>query len=278
MAYLSIEFPDGKETRIMLLKKTVSIGRSPEADICIDAEWVSGKHATLQRDGDSFLIEDLGSSNGTFINYERIEKERLNDNDLIFLGRTKILDRNGASELEESAVELDILNEEQSGVFTQAPRPREIQRPKGKRVPFKPSPDEVAELLGAHETSERIAIAQFRKEKLSDLTPNVKDLKTALREANLKIATLQVEMEAQRKRAEQEIDRLMRELNSWKSRYFDRVEESKNLKEQLGPDSVAKTKKFDEKRLRADLKEAKRKESGEFLKESPFDDEESSDS
>lgn len=274
MAYLSIEFPDGRESRVMLLKETVVIGRSPEVDICIEAEWVSGQHATLLRDGDTFTIEDLGSSNGTYINYERISKERLSDNDLIFLGRTKILYRNGASELEESAVELDILNEEQSGVFTQAPPPHELKRPK-KKDRTTPSPDEVAELLGAHETSDRIAIDQFRKDGLANIQPSVKDLKSALREANLKIATLQLEMDAQRKRAEQEIDRLMRELTSWKSRYFDRVEESKNLKKQLGPGHPMQTKKFDEKKIRADLKEAKKKESSEFETESPFEDEES---
>lgn len=273
MAYLSIEFPDGRESRVMLLKETVVIGRSPDVDICIEAEWVSGQHATLEKDGDSFTIEDLGSSNGTYINYERVTKERLNDNDLIFLGRTKILYRNGASELEESAVELDILSEEQSGVFTKAPPPHELKRPKPKKT-MTPSPDEVAELLGAHETSDKIPIDQFRKDGLKTIEPSAKDLKAALREANLKIATLQLELDAQRKRAEQEIDRLMRELTSWKSRYFDRVEESKNLRKQLGPGAIAKTTKFDEKKLRADL-ETKKHESKEFHTESPFDEDQS---
>jgi pSer/pThr/pTyr-binding forkhead associated (FHA) protein len=242
MAYLTIEFPDGKETRIMLLKELIVIGRGPEVDICIDAEWVSGVHARLALDGSDYFIEDLGSSNGTFINYSRIEKAALKDNDLIFLGRTKILFRNAVGDLEESAVELDILDDEQSGVFTKAPPPCEV---KMKRSEI-PTTDDVAELLKAYETSDKIPIGAFQKEGLSGFEPNINDLKRALREANLRSATLQIELDAQRKRAEQEIEFLMKEVNSWKSRYFDRVNEAKKLKQEMHPEGGSKTKKFDE--------------------------------
>jgi pSer/pThr/pTyr-binding forkhead associated (FHA) protein len=246
MAYLTIEYPDGKETRIMLLRKSIIIGRSPDVDICIDAEWVSGEHAELMNDAEVYSIKDLGSSNGTYLNYQRVEKADLSDNDLIFLGRTKILFRNGASELEESAVELDILSEDQSGVFTRIPPEKEIRR-----KAFEPAPtlDEVTELLKAHETSDRINIAAFNKDGFTLREPTAKDLKRLLREAQLQIATLEVEVDRQRKRLELEIERLMKELTVWKSRYFDRVEESKKLRRQIGPANVAKTKKFDSAKL-----------------------------
>jgi len=232
MAYLTIEYPNGREARIMLLAPAVLIGRSPEADIQVEADWVSGKHARLIREPQGYSIEDLGSSNGTFINYERVSKRLLVDNDLIFLGRTKVLYRHGSAELEESSVELDVLDDEHSGIFTPAPPPTELPRLQGE-VP--PSADEVAEILRNNETNERISIAAFNKthpEQTQD------ELKTGLKEAHLQVASLQVELDSQRKRAEQEINRLLKELNTWKSRYFDKVEECNRLRRQDGEAST----------------------------------------
>ena len=69
---------------------TLSIGRDPESDIPLSDARVSGQHARIVSDGDSFLIEDAGSANGTFLNSEIIEKARLSDNDIIRVGHTLI--------------------------------------------------------------------------------------------------------------------------------------------------------------------------------------------
>src|SRR3954469_17835218 len=48
------------------------IGRAPDCDIVMSQNDVSGRHCRLSRDGTSWMIEDLGSSNGTFVNGRRL--------------------------------------------------------------------------------------------------------------------------------------------------------------------------------------------------------------
>ena len=49
------------------------LGRLPECDVQLDSNMVSRRHAKLCQQGESYLIEDLGSGNGTFVNGKRIE-------------------------------------------------------------------------------------------------------------------------------------------------------------------------------------------------------------
>ena len=49
-----------------------TVGRNPECDITVDSPAVSEYHCLLSKNGDTFLIEDLSSSNGTFVNGERV--------------------------------------------------------------------------------------------------------------------------------------------------------------------------------------------------------------
>ena len=49
------------------------VGRSPGADIVIFAEYVSGRHARFCVLGDALTVEDMGSTNGTYVNAQRIE-------------------------------------------------------------------------------------------------------------------------------------------------------------------------------------------------------------
>lgn len=70
-------------------ERTVVVGRSSKADIQIDQESVSRNHARIGSDGKSVTIEDLGSTNGTYVNDEPIEGEyQLRNGDLIKIGRT----------------------------------------------------------------------------------------------------------------------------------------------------------------------------------------------
>lgn len=62
------------------------IGRRPECDLHIQDDAMSGKHARLEKINDRWRIEDLDSSNGTFVNGEAIHNTLLNDQDVVVLG------------------------------------------------------------------------------------------------------------------------------------------------------------------------------------------------
>ncbi len=65
---------------------TTYIGRAPRHKICLSMGSVSRSHARLYRIGDQVLIEDLNSTNGTFINDRKITKCSLGKNDKVRLG------------------------------------------------------------------------------------------------------------------------------------------------------------------------------------------------
>ena len=66
------------------------IGRGPECDIFLDDVTVSRRHAELQSDGETFTIRDLGSLNGTYVNRQRIESVRLEDDDEVQIGKYRL--------------------------------------------------------------------------------------------------------------------------------------------------------------------------------------------
>ena len=73
--------------KIPLTKLPIIIGREDSAEVMINAQSISRKHIRVSKNDSGYLIEDLKSSNGTFINDVRIEKpNQLRDGDLIALG------------------------------------------------------------------------------------------------------------------------------------------------------------------------------------------------
>lgn len=66
------------------------IGRSPECHVFLDDVTVSRRHAELVREGDRFVIRDLGSLNGTFVNRRRIESAALEDDDEVQIGKYRM--------------------------------------------------------------------------------------------------------------------------------------------------------------------------------------------
>lgn len=76
------------------------IGHRPNADISIDDPWVSWDHARLSWNQDgSCWIDDLGSTNGTYVNCVRVKRELLRHEDIVFLGKTHVIFLAPASEL-----------------------------------------------------------------------------------------------------------------------------------------------------------------------------------
>jgi pSer/pThr/pTyr-binding forkhead associated (FHA) protein len=70
--------------------KQIVIGRSSELDMVLVEDMVSRKHAKIQVANGAITIEDLGSTNGTFVNGEKVKQARLKEGDRILIG-TSIL-------------------------------------------------------------------------------------------------------------------------------------------------------------------------------------------
>jgi pSer/pThr/pTyr-binding forkhead associated (FHA) protein len=75
------------------------VGRSREAKISIGDAGVSRRHFLILRDGEDYVIKDLNSRNGTWVDGRRVFQEKLCHNDCILAGRTlfRFADRPGSS-------------------------------------------------------------------------------------------------------------------------------------------------------------------------------------
>jgi len=79
----------------------VTVGRLPDNTIVIDNSAVSSRHIRIAREGPQFVVEDLESTNGTFVNGDKITKRALRHGDTILVGKHKIFfDRMGEAEFE----------------------------------------------------------------------------------------------------------------------------------------------------------------------------------
>jgi diguanylate cyclase (GGDEF)-like protein len=74
--------------RAPLSQTTFEIGRSSRSDLPIDQESISRHHARITFDGGRHMIEDLGSTNGTFVNDINVKRQPLKDGDQVKLGRS----------------------------------------------------------------------------------------------------------------------------------------------------------------------------------------------
>jgi hypothetical protein len=75
---------------VQITKDKTTLGRRPYNDIVIDNLAVSGEHAVLQMVGADVFIEDLNSTNGTYINGKAVKKQLLTHNDTVEIGKYKI--------------------------------------------------------------------------------------------------------------------------------------------------------------------------------------------
>lgn len=69
----------------------VTIGRAADNDIVLDSRVVSGHHAVVRRFGDTLMLEDLGSSNGTYVNGAEVRRAELKDGDHVWIADQRLL-------------------------------------------------------------------------------------------------------------------------------------------------------------------------------------------
>jgi hypothetical protein len=132
--YQGGEFP-------LRMDREVLIGRSSDLDMVLVEDMVSRKHAVITTQGGQILIQDLGSTNGTFVNGEKIDrtrKTRLNAGDRILIGTSiiKLVSSDGAlpsdaearSQLERSASgRSTVAGKPMSGTIEEIPLPDLLQ-------------------------------------------------------------------------------------------------------------------------------------------------------
>src|SRR6187402_415059 len=82
---------------VQLTKDRTTLGRRPYNDIVIDNLAVSGEHAVLQISGSEVYLEDLNSTNGTYVNGKAVKKQLLQDSDTVEIGKYKIKYTNEAA-------------------------------------------------------------------------------------------------------------------------------------------------------------------------------------
>jgi hypothetical protein len=75
---------------VQLTKDRTTLGRRPYNDIVIDNLAVSGEHAVMQMSGAEVFLEDLNSTNGTYVNGKAIKKQQLQNGDTVEIGKYKI--------------------------------------------------------------------------------------------------------------------------------------------------------------------------------------------
>jgi pSer/pThr/pTyr-binding forkhead associated (FHA) protein len=81
--YQGGEFPLPSSSEIV-------VGRSSDLDMVLVEDMVSRRHAKITVNGDTVAIQDLGSTNGTFVNGERVERMTLTDGDRVLIGTSII--------------------------------------------------------------------------------------------------------------------------------------------------------------------------------------------
>jgi pSer/pThr/pTyr-binding forkhead associated (FHA) protein len=83
-----LECVEGAETgrRFLIGEQRLLLGRSRNCNICLKDPQVSARHASIIRDQNCYVIEDMGSANGVFVNGKKIKRAVLAHNDEIAIG------------------------------------------------------------------------------------------------------------------------------------------------------------------------------------------------
>jgi sigma-B regulation protein RsbU (phosphoserine phosphatase) len=114
MTELIVKYPDRTPDHFPLGRLRITIGRSARNDLCIPDPFASRVHAEVRREGDGYLLQDLGSANGTLYNGSNVEgvipltaggRIQIGETEIIFddgtynssMGATMITDNSGAA-------------------------------------------------------------------------------------------------------------------------------------------------------------------------------------
>jgi pSer/pThr/pTyr-binding forkhead associated (FHA) protein len=89
--FLVLDGPGRQQGATIEVATATVLGRDRRSGIRLDDdEFASARHARIERRSDGTWVEDLGSTNGTFVNGERITAERLKPGDVVRVGQTEL--------------------------------------------------------------------------------------------------------------------------------------------------------------------------------------------
>mgnify|MGYP001592733680 CR=1 FL=1 len=91
MPKLLLKFNAAVLKEISLSKGSVTVGRKAGNDIVIDNPAISGSHCKIVLEGGTYYVEDLESTNGTFVNQKRVKKSGLHHNDVVGLAKHSLV-------------------------------------------------------------------------------------------------------------------------------------------------------------------------------------------
>ena len=78
-------------SRFLLDRATTSAGRHPDSDIFLDDVTVSRRHAEFRNEGSEFVVVDVGSLNGTYLNREPVDTAVLTNGDEVQIGKFRLV-------------------------------------------------------------------------------------------------------------------------------------------------------------------------------------------
>ena len=78
-------------SRFLLDRDTTSAGRHPDSDIFLDDVTVSRRHAEFRREGGEYVVIDVGSLNGTYVNREPVDQAVLAGGDEVQIGKFRLV-------------------------------------------------------------------------------------------------------------------------------------------------------------------------------------------
>ncbi len=90
-ALLVVQRGPSAGSRFLLDTDEVSAGRHPDSDIFLDDVTVSRRHALFRRTDQGYLVADVGSLNGTYVNRDRIDEILLNGGDEVQVGKYRLV-------------------------------------------------------------------------------------------------------------------------------------------------------------------------------------------
>nr|WP_317623741.1 FHA domain-containing protein [Catenulispora acidiphila] len=82
-------------SRFLLDADVTTVGRSPDSDIFLDDVTVSRRHAEFARSAQGFLVRDVGSLNGTYVDRNLIQEALLRDGDEVQVGKYRLVFHKG---------------------------------------------------------------------------------------------------------------------------------------------------------------------------------------